>query len=151
MRKALENLRIFPAAVVLCPVLICVAARPGLAQQAANADVVVLSDTSATMSTNDPRNAVVLVTRLFADIVPGKLAAVRLFDLSKDAAKVPPQSTSESKPCPDDPSRSCNVVTLRPDALDKAVEQRLLLTTRPGRGDSGFKSSLVELLQIARA
>jgi hypothetical protein len=118
-----------------------------LAQSALNADVVVLSDTSATMSTNDPKNAVVLVTRLFADIVPGKLAAVRLFDLSKDQSKVPNQQTNEKKPCPDRPSEMCSIVRLGPDAWDKAIEQKLVLSVRPSRGDSGFKSSLVELLK----
>jgi hypothetical protein len=120
---------------------------PMAAQQALNADVVVLSDTSATMSTNDPKNAVVLVTRLFADIVPGKLAAVRLFDLSKDESKVPHESTNEKKPCPDRPSEMCSIVKLGPDAMQKAVDQRLVLAVRPSRGDGAFKSSLVELLR----
>ena len=127
--------------------LLCVTFGPAWAQRVSNADVVVLSDTSATMSTNDPKNAVVLVTRLFADIVPGKLAAVRLFDLSKDQSKVPSESTNEKKPCPDRPSEMCSIVKLGAGYVEKAIDQHLVLAVRPSRGDSGFKSSLVELLR----
>ena len=133
------------------PVLIAAwmfcACLAGRAQQGLDADVVVLSDTSSSMTQNDPKNTVVLVTRLFADIVPGKLAAVRLLDFGKDGGKLPHSNTFTMEPCSDDRSKNCKMYQLAPDAVEKAVQQHLLLTVRPSRGDGGFKSALVDLLR----
>ncbi len=59
--------------------------------QSFDADVVVLSDTSASMTENDPQNAVVLEVSapLFADIVPGKLAAIRLTSIAGKRQSIP--------------------------------------------------------------
>jgi hypothetical protein len=134
-----------------CLLLIVLGYAPASAQRGLDADVVVLSDTSNSMTQNDPKNAVVLVTRLFADIVPGKLAAVRLLDITKDKAKFPHQDTGKKVPCPDKPGELCEVINLGADAIGKAVDQHLLLATRPGRGDSAYKSSLVDLLNPSAA
>jgi hypothetical protein len=117
------------------------------AQQGLDADVVVLDDTSGSMRNNDPQNAVVLVTRLFADIVPGKLAAVRLFDIARDRGSIKVEETGKSEPCPDDPTRQCQIMSVGPDALGKVLSQHLLLTRRNGRGDAGFKGRLPDLLR----
>ncbi len=120
---------------------------PVCAQQSLDADVIVLDDTSGSMSRNDPQNAIVLVTRLFADIAPGKLAAVRLFDIGRDMSAVGAKSSGQSTPCPDDPSRTCQVFNVGPDALAKVVSQHLLIANRNGRGDAAFKTRLPDILK----
>lgn len=117
------------------------------AQQSFDADVIVLDDTSGSMRFNDPQNAIVLVTRLFTDISPGKLAAVRLFDIGRDQGVVHATTTGQSTPCPDDPSRTCQVMNMDPDARDKVVGRHLLISNRNGRGDAAFKTSLEGLLK----
>jgi hypothetical protein len=130
--------------------LLCFACARGLrAQQSLDADVVVLDDTSGSMKENDPKNAVVLVTRLFADIVPGKLAAVRLLNLNQDGKGLDQQDTGNSKPCPDAPGQMCHIMNLPADAVDRAVRQHMLIDSRDSRGDPAFKERLRNLLQPA--
>jgi hypothetical protein len=117
------------------------------AQQGLDADVVVLDDTSASMKDNDPQNTIVLVTRLLADIVPGKVGAVRLFDIDREKAVVGGRDTGRTQPCPDNPSVTCHILDTNPDALQKVIDQRLLLLTRPTRGDPAFKTKLEDLLR----
>ncbi len=135
------------AAVAIAVLLGSFGMRALSAQQNLDADVIVLDDTSGSMSRNDPQNAIVLVTRLFADISPGKLAAVRLFDIGRDGGKVNAVPTGQSKPCPDDPSRMCTLVNIGPDAKNKVLSQHMLISNRNGRGDAAFKGGLPDLLK----
>jgi hypothetical protein len=130
----------------VCGLAVCGLLPAGLRAQQPDADVVVLSDTSLSMMQNDPKNAVVLVTRLLADLVRGNLSAVRLLDVAKDSAKIAHEDTKQKQPCPDRPSEMCAVVKLGPEALQQTVDQHLLVKKRDGRGDSSFKTSLAGLL-----
>jgi len=129
---------------VLLPI---VAIGPAFAQKGYEADVIVISDTSGSMQENDPRNSVVLVTRLFADIVPGKLAAVRLEDVNREGPRFGAAETGERSPCgPDRPGEICRTMKYPPGAEDRIVQQLVLAAVRQGRGDAAFKSNVKELL-----
>lgn len=116
------------------------------AQSSFDADVVVLSDTSASMEKNDPQNAIVLVTRLFADIVPGKLAVVRLFETGRDKDKVPMRDSGKTSTC-EGRSGPCQVFEFGPGAAEKVINDHILVKVRPSRGDTGFKAGLQDFLQ----
>src|SRR5262249_43821653 len=82
------------------------------AADALSADVVVMVDTSTSMSDPgmDPERTSLLVAKLFADIVPGDLAVIRLLDLSKDSRWLPSKHTGQKVPCAEDSSKTCEHV-----------------------------------------
>lgn len=111
---------------------------------AATADVVVLVDTSTSMSQRDmdPQRSSLLVTKLLVDIVPGDLAAVRLLDLAQDKQWLPSRNTGRMMPCSEDPSKQCNQVEPLGDWYRDTREKRYGVLVRPVRGDNGFKQRL---------
>ncbi|HEX2835302.1 MAG TPA: choice-of-anchor X domain-containing protein [Thermoanaerobaculia bacterium] len=116
--------------------------------QAARADVVVIVDTSTSMRDPgmDPERASLLVAKLFADIVPGDLAVVRLLDIGADADVIPSRRTDEAMPCSEDPSRTCFRVVPEGDWGVSARTRKLGALIRPDRADGGYKNSLEEHL-----
>lgn len=127
------------------PVLAALAmVMPVAASSRATPTVALVVDTSASMAEPgmDPERTSLLVARLFADIVPGELAVIRLPDLEGDAAILPSRPTGRSVPCPDDPTRQCEVVEPAGDWEAIARERRLGALERPGRGDAEFKRRL---------
>ncbi len=128
--------------------LACRASANGFQSGGIDADVVVLDDTSASMKNNDPQDAIVLVTRLLSDMVPGNLGAVPTFRYRAGEQRDwwsehrPYQSLSRR------PTRTCRVFSTGDlNAYQKVIGQCLLLKTRPVRGDAGFISILEELLR----
>lgn len=115
----------------------------------ATARVALVVDTSASMTEPgmDPERTSLLVARLFADIVPGELAVIRLPDLVGDADLLPSRPTGRREPCPDDPSRTCEVVEPAGDWEAIARSERLGALARPRRGDPEFKRRLDDHLQ----
>jgi hypothetical protein len=110
----------------------------------AKADVAVIVDTSLSMKETgmDPERTSLLVAKLFSDIVPGDLAMVRLLDLRADQNLLPSRQTGETKPCPEDPSRECQIVEQATDWMVEARKGRLGALVRPARGDAAYKQSL---------
>jgi hypothetical protein len=109
------------------------------------ADVVVAVDTSVSMSQPgmDPERASLLVTKLLSDIVPGKLAVVRLLDLVRDEKLVPGSKTGKFGRCEDDPSRNdCEVIMIGPEVMRDIRARRVATEIRPQRGSAEFKTRL---------
>src|SRR5215510_12816354 len=65
------------------------------------ADVAVIVDTSTSMQQPgmDPERASLLVTKLLVDLVPGKLAVIRLLDLGFDSDILPSVPTGQKAAC----------------------------------------------------
>ncbi len=124
--------------------LLLSAATGAAGDELATADVVVVVDTSISMREEgmDPRRTSLLVTKLLADIVPGDLAVVRLLDLAADADVLPSRPTGRTEPCPEDPSRRCNVVEPASDWAADARRLKLGALERPARGDAEYKRRL---------
>jgi hypothetical protein len=108
------------------------------------ADVVVIVDTSTSMSQPgmDPQRTSLLVTKLFADIVPGDLAVVRLLDLSKDSNLVPSRKTGQQVSCSEDPTQTCDRVEALRDWYADARANRFGSLVRGSLGDRAFKEQL---------
>ncbi|MBV9494355.1 MAG: hypothetical protein JOZ54_08910 [Acidobacteria bacterium] len=120
-------------------------ARGAAAQtKAAAADVVVIVDTSVSMRDPgmDPARTSLLVTRLFADIVPGDLAVVRLLGIDDDADVIPSMPTGDSIPCGEDPTKTCRRVEQASDWEADARAKKLGALIRPSRGDAAYKQQL---------
>lgn len=126
------------------------ALAPGAAraESAAEADVVVVVDTSTSMREPgmDPERTSLLVTKLLADISPGSLAVVRLLDLQADSNLLPSRRTGESLPCSEDPSQTCERVEEATDWWGEALTRTFGALSRPARADSGYKKELEEHL-----
>ncbi len=123
---------------------------PGVSVAAAlDADVVVVVDTSFSMTEPgmDPERTSLLVSHLFADLVPGELSTVRLLDYSSDVALLPSKQTGETKPCVEDPSRSCQVIVPDGDWGEMARRGRYGVLERPVRGDVGYRGQLASHLE----
>src|SRR5262245_49368279 len=73
------------------------------------ADVAVIVDTSTSMKQPgmDPERASLLVTKMLVDLVPGKLAVIRLLDLGFDSDILPSVPTGQKEPCDEDPTKIC--------------------------------------------
>lgn len=131
--------------------LVALLATPEVARTASQAStqVALVVDTSASMTEPgmDPERTSLLVARLFADIVPGELAVIRLPDLVGDAELLPSRPTGRSAPCPDDPSRVCEVVEPAGDWEAIARSERLGALVRPHRADAEYKRRLDDHLQ----
>lgn len=95
----------------------------------------------------DPERTSLLVTKLFADIVPGDLAVIRSLDLEKDRGLLPSRNTGKKVPCSEDPTQSCDQVEPTNDWYKNARQQRFGALIRPARADSRFKSALSDHLQ----
>jgi hypothetical protein len=128
-------------AAIAIPLWVCLPLR---AADPAVADVVVIVDTSTSMSSPgmDPQRTSLLVAKLFADIVPGDLAVIRLLDLSKDIRWLPSKNTGKKVPCSEDPSRTCEHIEPIGDWYADVHAHRYGALIRPARGDSGFKQQL---------
>lgn len=135
----------------MCRWIVCagVAALLGLhaplrAAEPAVADVVVVVDTSTSMSssTMDPQRVSLLVAKLLSDIVPGDLAVVRLLDLSKDVRWLPSRNTGRKVACSEDPSRTCEHIEPVGDWYADTRAHRYGALIRPSRGDAAFKNQL---------
>ena len=120
------------------------------AQDSFEADVVLVVDTSRSMleSGMDPERTSLLVSKLFSDIVPGKLAVLRLMSATQDKESAGMVQTGEFKPCREDPSMNCSGFTLPPESQRELLEGRRLIgeKIRDRRGSSAFKNSLDEHL-----
>lgn len=116
------------------------------AQDSFQADVVVVVDTSRSMleSGMDPERTSLLVSKLFADIVPGKLAVLRLMSAAQDKERAGMVQTGEFKPCREDPSRNCSGFTLPPESQRQLLDGTRLIgeKIREQRGSPAFKSAL---------
>lgn len=117
---------------------------PLYAQNSIKADVVVVVDTSTSMQQPDmdPHRAALLVTKLFADIVPGNFAVVRLLDVGRDQNLIPSRDTGQMEKCSEDPSKQCHRVEPTNDWYQNARAGRFGALIRPALGDSGFKARL---------
>ena len=120
-------------------------AKPALA--ATQADVAVVVDTSTSMRDPgyDPERTSLLVTKLLTDVVPGRLAVVRLMSLgTSDQSLFPSKTTGQMVPCEDDPTQECVQVTQTTDwgELARRSPQKYGLIERPRRADPGFKTRL---------
>ena len=75
-------------------------------------DVAVVVDTSMSMrATNmDQARASLLVSRLLTDIVPGRLAIIRMLDLDDDSNVLVSKTTNKTIPCRENPSVLCTIV-----------------------------------------
>lgn len=127
--------------------VLCVLAGASLAQaqdDKATADVVVIVDTSLSMKEPgmDPERTSLLVAKLFADIVPGDLAVVRLLDLEADKNLLPNRPTGRMEPCPESPTGLCEIVEQATDWMAEARKGRFGALVRPARGDAFYKQSL---------
>ncbi|HLC16770.1 MAG TPA: hypothetical protein VJL89_11160, partial [Thermodesulfovibrionia bacterium] len=117
--------------------------------QEIGADVAVVVDTSASMRNEgmDPERTSLLVTKLLADIVPGELSVIRLPDVNKDKAILPGKSTGKMQPCPEDPTKQCNLIEMDPNVTWEDVEKKVRQEKfgalfRSTRGDPEFKNQL---------
>jgi hypothetical protein len=113
-----------------------------------DADVVVIVDTSTSMAEPgmDPERASLLVAKLFADIVPGKLAVIRLLDLVSDKDLVPTQSTSQKGKCEDGPG-GCTVSIVTQEALRHVRQAKAGAEIRPARSAEYKRKLDAHLLQ----
>ena len=125
-----------------------VVAQDGAVEDA-RADVVVLVDTSVSMSEfgMDPERASLLVTKLLSDIVPGELAVARLLDLVADKDLLPGADTGVEVPCDEDPTQMCNLIEPSNDWFLAAREEQHGILRRSSRGDRGFKERLESHLE----
>ncbi|MCB2262778.1 MAG: hypothetical protein LGR52_07560 [Candidatus Thiosymbion ectosymbiont of Robbea hypermnestra] len=108
-------------------------------------DVVIIVDTSRSMTNPgmDPERTSLLVAKLYADIVPGNLAVVRLLDLSADRELLPRRETDETRRCKKEGrDRVCNIVESTEDWAELARENRHGVLARGSRGDRSFKRRL---------
>lgn len=117
-------------------------ALTGHAQSSFQANVVVIADSSESMRTNDPGNAAVLVSRLFADIVPGRFAVVRLVDATQDGSQLGGKNAGRQEPCRDNPKKTCNIMMIDPDLLRRKAEGGMFALIRPAQRDATFKQRL---------
>ncbi|HEX4963436.1 MAG TPA: choice-of-anchor X domain-containing protein [Thermoanaerobaculia bacterium] len=120
-------------------------ASPVLAQDdKAVADVVIIVDTSVSMKEPgmDPERTSLLVAKMFADIVPGDLAVVRMLDLEADKQLLPGRDTGRIEPCTENPSQQCHVIAPASDWLADARKERFGVLARPARGESAYKTQL---------
>jgi hypothetical protein len=124
--------------------LAALAGQPAAAQGAAEADVVVVVDTSTSMREPgmDPERTSLLVTKLLSDIAPGSLAVVRLLDLKADSGVLPSKNMGEFMPCAEDPSQRCERVEAATDWWASARGQKLGALVRPARADAAYKKQL---------
>ncbi|MBT3222551.1 MAG: hypothetical protein HN348_26045, partial [Proteobacteria bacterium] len=134
---------------ILLSIFACVVttaiARPALATS--QADVTVVVDTSTSMKDPgyDPERTSLLVTKLLTDVVPGRLAVVRLLSLGvADPSLFPAKPTGRTIPCEDDPTQGCMQVEATTDwgELARLSPQKYGLLERPRRADGGFKAQL---------
>jgi hypothetical protein len=134
---------------LLLAVLACALAPRELQAGRYDADVVLVVDTSTSMTQPgyDPERTSVLVAKLFADLVPGQLAVVRLLDLSADSQLLPSRDSGKKEPCNEDPSRICNMVEPVGNWEQLTRTQRHGALERPARGDAGYKRELEKHLQ----
>nr|VFJ49845.1 MAG: hypothetical protein BECKDK2373C_GA0170839_10275 [Candidatus Kentron sp. DK] len=115
----------------------------------AEPNVAIIVDTSISMreAGMDPERSSLLVARLFSDIVPGKLAVIRLIELSEHETDLPSRSTGQMQPCSDDPGKQCSMIE-RTDDWDAIMrEKRLGASFRRSRGDKAFKRTLEKHLR----
>src|SRR5882724_7842016 len=122
----------------------CLAPLPAAGQDKAQADVVVIVDTSTSMRDPgmDPERASLLVTKLLSDIVPGDLAVVRVLDIVADRNLIPSRGTGQFMPCSEDPSRTCERVDAATNWQADARHRKFGVLARPARGDAGYKRQL---------
>lgn len=124
---------------------------PAAAQDSFSADVVLVVDTSRSMLEPgmDPERTSLLVSKLFSDIVPGKLAVLRLMSAGQDKDAVGMVQTGEFQPCREDPSQNCSGYTLPPEKQRELAEGRIRVgeKLRPQRGSAAFKSELDQHLE----
>jgi hypothetical protein len=115
----------------------------------AEADVVLVVDTSGSMSRPgmDPERTSLLVSRLFTDIVPGRLAVVRLHDVVLDSDVLRSRETGEVVPCADDEQETCFQVEAVGDWNELAREHQVGALKSSRRGDADFKERLDAHLQ----
>ena len=113
------------------------------------ADVVLIVDTSLSMKQKgyDPERSAVLVSKLFADVVPGQLAVVRLLDFVQDASLLPSKATEKRVPCQEDPTQSCIEIVPALDWEQTTRAQRHGAISRPLQGDLAFKQQLATHLE----
>jgi hypothetical protein len=128
---------------------LCAFGNVANAETVAQADVVVIVDTSTSMKNPgmDPEQTSFLVTKLLTDIVPGDLAVVRLLDLVADRDVLPRRETGMTKPCDEDPSRQCGIVEPATDWRAEARTNKLGVLSRPARGDDNYKRKLKQHLE----
>ncbi len=116
------------------------------AQDSFPTDVAVVVDTSRSMLNPgmDPERTSVLVSKLFSDIVPGKLAILRLMSATRDKERVGMVQSGEFKPCREDPSMNCSGYSLPPEVGRELLEGKRLVgeKIRDRRGSTQFKSEL---------
>lgn len=115
----------------------------------ARADVVVLVDTSTSMTQAgmDPERTSLLVAKLLADIVPGDLATIRSLDLAEDRAWLPSRDTGKTTPCNEDPSKTCNLTEPIGDWEGDVRKNTYGALARGARGDPAFKRALEKHLE----
>ncbi|MBL8217308.1 MAG: hypothetical protein JNK87_41695, partial [Bryobacterales bacterium] len=108
------------------------------------ADVVVIVDTSTSMTDDgmDPERTSLLVTKLFSDIVPGRLVVIRLLDLVDDSSLIPSVRTERTENCTERPGMPCRIVDVPASSYEKVRRERAGSEVRPQRGDSAFKKRL---------
>ncbi|MCP4702884.1 MAG: hypothetical protein GY862_39390 [Gammaproteobacteria bacterium] len=134
-------------------IIIALPARAA-AMETVAADVVVIVDTSQSMKKAgmDPERTSLLVTKLFADIVPGDLAVIRLLDLAGDKNVFSFKTTGEMIPCQEDASKMCPSVGVigaeEWESISKKVqENKFGALIRPERADKHYKQQLERHLQ----
>jgi hypothetical protein len=128
---------------------ICTFGISANAETLAQADVVVIVDTSTSMKNPgmDPEQTSFLVTKLLTDIVPGNLAVIRLLDLIADKNLLPSRKTGRTETCAEDISRQCEMVEPATDWKIEARKHKLGVLSRPARGDSNYKRQLKQHLE----
>jgi len=144
------SLRYRQFAMLLFAALLAAVATPLAAQDSFEADVVLVVDTSRSMleAGMDPERTSLLVSKLFSDIVPGKLAVLRLMSAAQDKERAGMVQTGEFKPCREDPSMNCSGYTLPPESQRELLEGARLIgeKIRDRRGSTTFKNELDEHL-----
>jgi hypothetical protein len=122
-------------------VLTALAAAHG---QDAEADLVLVVDTSTSMAgpQMDPTHRSLLVARLFNDIVPGRLAVVRLLDLIDDKALISTIETNRTMECHERKGETCKVVDFAPGALDDIERLARGALVRQQRASPDFRREL---------
>ena len=119
-------------------------------------DVVLIVDTSESMTKPgmDPERTSLLVSKLFADILPGNLAVVRLLDLRADQAVLPhTEVPGSSHPCAEGEGEGggagggiCSRVEQVGDWGELARANLLGVLKRERPGDQTFKNGLADHL-----
>jgi hypothetical protein len=90
----------------------------------------------------DPERASMLVAKLLEDVVPGKLAVIRLLDLVADANLIPTKSTGQTGPCSEDPSKTCNLQEFTEDHFPRVRRDKVAALIQDAKGSASFKESL---------